>query len=168
MNAPTPDLIEARKWCIERAFERCDDIEVWPYIAADLIRLIETGQPPERETVTADVEPIMATIIEPATSEAEPATAGEPEHPITPRLVPRMVVAEPPPDLTDREQDLLDAIIRLNADGDFPLHGAMSEASGVPRGSLGYLLERLKDKGYLARPDGRWVVARGLDGEAAA
>lgn len=186
MSAPTPELIEARKWCIERAIEQYSDLEVWPYVAAELISLIETWQLPERETVTANVEPVVATVVEPSMVEPEPDPPPDDPPPI-PRSVPRVISDKPvtPPalapardTLTEKQRAALEAMIAFLHGGQRPTLSAIAErvnrAMGTAQtvGGIQSHLRFLISKGYLAREGAgkgiKWRVLRNLDGTPAA
>lgn len=163
----SPDIIEARKWCIETALQRCEDVAQAPGLAAELIALLETGCLLDRPQNAAEIQAIDGhreddepTIITPDAIAAETCSE-QLERYGQHRQAVQAAAAPAPDDLTDKEQSVLDAIRQLSAGSDWPSVNAVSVESGVPRGSLHTAYERLRIKGYLTRVDGRWALVEG-------
>lgn len=162
----SPETIEARKWCIETALAACEDITAAPGLAAELIALLEADQYEGRAPL--NISQMMVGLPETEPPPPEPSQPVRAAASDLSRTVPRRVTPLPDgPDLSGKEQAVLAAIYLLCVGKDWPTQAQLSEAADVPRGSLNYVLERLLEKGYLARPDGKWAVAEPVADRAA-
>jgi hypothetical protein len=190
MTAPTPEILEARKWCVEKAILHCGEPEAMPALAAQLISLLETGRLPA-EAAPASVTLDMSTLLlgDPESVEPDagapctpdgagdwpgvPSTRPSERGPTPPDDLPRSIPRPAPPrlrpshidraedgptDLSARDQAVLEVLKAPPAGEGWPSHPDIAEATDIPRGSIGAVLEQLHQKGYLARPNGKWAL----------